>query len=158
MPANDEITYQIDGDDRICVVGAAWVAFATENNGDHLLPPFILGRELWASISDSTTREVYRGVVSRVRRGVAPVRFQFRCDSPGMRRLLEMHILATAANGVEFRTTLLHRQPRVEVEAPVLPRLSQGMCPSCFEAMSCALDDKDHDPSKVTRVAGLPNG
>jgi hypothetical protein len=73
-------------------VNSAWSAFAGENDGMQLLPPAILGRALWDFITDTTTVQIYRQLFARVRAGIGPVKFAFRCDAPTKRRLLEMNI------------------------------------------------------------------
>jgi hypothetical protein len=87
-----EVTYTIDDKDNIIAVNSAWSAFATENDGMQLLPPAILGRTLWDFITDATTIQIYRHLFARVRAGIGPIKFAFRCDAPTKRRLLEMHI------------------------------------------------------------------
>jgi hypothetical protein len=110
-----EVAYRIDSADRIATVSDGWVSFAQANSGERLLPPGILGTSLWPWIVDPTTRQVYRNLLSRVRKGAGIVRFQFRCDAPDQRRLLKMQIAAAAGDEVDFQTSLLRNQPRAEV-------------------------------------------
>lgn len=109
------VSYRIDRDDRICAVSDAWVAFALANSGQQLLPPSILGRDLWSMLGDPTTRQVYQALLGKVRAGTGPVRFQFRCDAPGERRLLSMHITLHDEGQVQFETAVVRDQPRVPV-------------------------------------------
>lgn len=109
------VSYRIDSLDRITSVGDEWVSFALANGGARVLPPGILGTSLWSWLVDAATRQVYQSVVSRVRKGAVSVRFQFRCDGPDQRRLLQMHITAGPHDEVRFRTELLVSQPRDEV-------------------------------------------
>jgi len=97
-----EIEYRIDSQDRITAVNSTWGEFARENDGVHLIPPPIIGANLWDSIGDPTTRAVYRALLDRVRKGAGSVRFHFRCDAPGFRRLLDMHISVTSDDEVIF--------------------------------------------------------
>jgi hypothetical protein len=87
-----EVVYTVDDHDNIIAVNSAWSAFATENDGAQLLPPAIIGRAIWDFIADATTIQIYRRLFARVRAGIGPVKFAFRCDAPTKRRLLEMHI------------------------------------------------------------------
>lgn len=116
MPLSD-VAYRIDASDRIVTVSDGWVSFAEANGGEHALPPRILGTSLWSAIADSATREVYRVMLGRVRKGGGTVRFQFRCDSPDVRRLLQMQVTASAGDEVAFETRVVQRQSRPEVGA-----------------------------------------
>lgn len=93
----------------------AWSHFARANDGEHLVPPGILGQSLWTSIADQTTRQLYAALLQRLRNGTGPVRFRFRCDGPTQRRLLEMRLAATVAGEVEFHTRLVASQAREDV-------------------------------------------
>ena len=130
-----DVAYSLDGDDRIVFVNAAWTAFAEANDGSHLLPPQILGRSLWEFIADSSTRQIYQITYRRVRAGAGPVTFPFRCDSPGMRRFLEMAITARpqARLDVRVRTLRLEARAPVSLLHPAAPRSSAvlRMCAWC---------------------------
>jgi hypothetical protein len=193
-----DVGYRIDSSDRITTVSEGWVSFAMENGGKRLLPPGILGTSLWPWIVDPTTRHVYRSLLARVRKGAGAVRFQFRCDGPDRRRLLQMQITLAASDYVDFQTTLLRKQPRAEVglmdpatirsdallticgwcmrvpvsgkwveieeavpalgllEAFIMPQLSHGMCPACYNTMLTAIDDSDLSASGQVTVGALP--
>lgn len=111
MPS-DPIVYRIDAADRLTFVGAGWDDFALANNGAGATGESVLGRPLWDFISDVTTAEIYRQVLARIRTGRA-MRFEFRCDSPECRRLLEMKIqLVDDTGAVEFRSTTLEEHER----------------------------------------------
>jgi hypothetical protein len=194
------IVYQVDKGDRICDVNAAWSAFASANQGAHLLPPAVLGQSLWDAITDPTTRLVYRALLARVRSGAGPVRFLVRCDAPDRRRLLEMRIMTTDTGGVAFSSAVVAEEPRPRVslldvdarrsaeilpacgwcmrvrladgswveieeavsalalfESEVLPQLSHGMCPSCYDAMDRALGaDERSGAERIDLGVSLP--
>lgn len=107
------IVYRIDASDRIVFTNDAWDTFALVNDGARATSPHVLGRSLWAFISDPTTRALYKRVLERIRAGNA-LRFNFRCDSPACRRTMEMQVSAgDAEGGVEFRSRTVaenHRQ------------------------------------------------
>jgi hypothetical protein len=54
---------------------------------------------------------MYREVVRVARRG-RTVRFPFRCDSPGVMRLMEMTVQPVDDGSVEFQTRLLSKEAR----------------------------------------------
>jgi hypothetical protein len=113
-----EILYRLNDEDQIIFVNNAWDEFATANEGEHLARGHVLRRYLWDFITDSTTQQLYRDVLKRVRSG-RPVRFGFRCDSPDRRRLMEMDILPKENRAIEFRTRTVaeeRREPQVLLE------------------------------------------
>lgn len=130
-----EVSYHIDAADRISAVSDGWSAFARANSGEALLPPSVLGRSLWESISGETTRDIYRGLIARVREGRGPVHFQFRCDAPAMQRLLDMRMTLTLAGGVSFLTVpvTLEQRPSVALLDPSAVRspAAQVSCGWC---------------------------
>jgi len=191
------VTYRIDSTDRITTVSEGWISFAKANGGERLLPPGIVGTSLWPWIVDPPTRQVYRSLLTRVRKGAGAIRFRFRCDGPDRRRLLQMQIAVTASDHVDFQTTMVRDQPRAEVglmdaatlrsdallticgwcmrvpvtgkwseieeavaalgllEAAVMPRLSHGMCPACYNTMLTAIDDSQLSASEPVTVGAL---
>lgn len=110
-----EISYEVDGADRITAVSESWEAFALANHGGHLVAPKIVGSSLWSAISEPTTRALYRTLVMRVRAGGDVASFCFRCDSPSRRRELLMRIAARDDGIVSFTTSLVREQERREV-------------------------------------------
>lgn len=110
-----EMEYRIDSEDRIVSVNSAWEEFARRNHGAHLLPPAILGSRLWDSIREPTTRNIYRNLVSRIRKGSGPAEFLFRCDSPGVRRLLAMRVAPAVDGLVSFSVRTIAEEEREEV-------------------------------------------
>lgn len=100
----DLVAYRIDENDRTVFVDAGFAAFPHSNGAEELVPPQLTGDSLWRWISDPAT--------VRVRAGIGPVRFSFRCDAPVSRRLLEMNIRAGASGEVVFETRLLRSRSR----------------------------------------------
>jgi hypothetical protein len=130
LAAVEPCTYRIDADDRIRHVGEGWVAFAHENHGhgeERVLPPAVIGQPLLSCIADATTRRIYHDILARLRQGAGPTRFRFRCDSPGMRRLMEMHIAVLEDGSVSFTTSVVRLEPRdpVALLDPAVPRTDE---------------------------------
>jgi len=107
---NREFVHRVDADDRLCFVNAEWLAFA-EENGWHISADKVLGTSIMAHMADVETRHLYRLLMSRARAGVHPVRFEYRCDSPALRRLMEMRIVGQELGQVEFRSRVLRVEP-----------------------------------------------
>lgn len=105
-----DLCYQLNEQDEIVFVNEAWDAFAKANGSEALTAPRVVGRRLWGFITDATTRQLYLDVLKRVRSG-SRVRFQFRCDTPSRRRLLEMDVSQVPA-AIEFRTRVIWEEER----------------------------------------------
>jgi hypothetical protein len=112
---NAAVSYHLDQRDEIAWVSDSWHAFAVANDAPELAPERVRGRSLWDFIADPTTAHLYEQILARVRRDEA-VRFNFRCDSPTQRRMMEMTIRLRSDRLVEFATLLL----QVEERSPVM--------------------------------------
>ncbi len=108
---NEDIVYHINEEDNITYVNDQWDVFARENSGESVSSEKTLQHPIWDFISDPTTSEIYRQVIKRIRDGQC-IRFTFRCDSPGCRRLLEMNIAQGKEGVVVFRTHTISEEKR----------------------------------------------
>lgn len=137
MSAPQPVVYRIDAKDRLEYVNDAWDAFARANEGESLVGERVRMTSLWDYLSDGPTRQVYGDLLSRVRSGKR-ARFQFRCDSPAMRRLLSMQMITLGFGAVEFSVTALKLEPRAP-QALLDPRAPRGdrlirICAWCKKA------------------------
>jgi len=117
LPSN-LVSYQIDGRDRIETVSASWEPFATSNGGASAATE-VVGHSLWDFVVDDTTRHVYRDLLDRVRSG-RTVSFEYRCDSPALRRFMRMTMTPGSDGAVTFDSLTVRTEPRPEV--PLLTR------------------------------------
>jgi hypothetical protein len=101
MPAaaleSTAVLYRIDDHDVIVETGGGWDAFAAENGTLH----DVAGASLWDSVSGTDVRAIWGLLLGRVRSGRS-LSFQYRCDAPGMRRLMQMELSPDGAGGVRF--------------------------------------------------------
>lgn len=113
MRANDgkTIKYQIDAEDKLVYLNEEWSAFAIANGAPNLTPKYILKRPLLDFVSDAETRELYRILFSRVRETLRPVTFPFRCDSPDLKRFMEMELIPQTDKSIQFNCTVLKVEP-----------------------------------------------
>jgi hypothetical protein len=134
MADGDDVFYGIDEQDRIAFVNPAWDEFAADNGARHLQSGSVISRSIWDFIADDGTRFLYREIFKRVRAG-HPTRFEFRCDSPDRRRLLEMDARLIMGQGIGFRlrTLSLEDRPRQPLlgEARKLSGEILRMCSWC---------------------------
>ena len=108
-------TYAIDAGDRIRFLSPEWTTFAIDNGGAELTPDAVLGRSLWDFIAGAKTKHLYELILQRVRAIKKSVQVPFRCDSPSVRRFMELTLTPTSEGGIEFRSQLLHQEHRKPV-------------------------------------------
>lgn len=115
------VTYTIDASDVLTDVGGAWDRSALAGNAPALLTTAV-GRPLWDFISDDTTRQIYRELLTRVRLG-REVEFPYRCDDPTARREMVMRMRSLELGHVRFESTLVAESPfsRPAADTPRLP-------------------------------------
>jgi hypothetical protein len=128
------VSYCVNERDEIAWVSDSWVAAAVANDAPELTPERVRNRSMWDFIADPTTRHLYEQILARVRRDQV-MRFTFRCDSPALRRLMEMMIRRREDGLVEFASRELHveKRPHVSLIARSTPRSEQrlGACGWC---------------------------
>lgn len=112
---NCTYSYELDSSDRIVNCSDSWDDFATENGGHHLTFEKIKGQSVWDHITDDRTIELYRRIFASARSGI-PVQFFLRCDSPSVRRLLNVSVSPTIDGNVRTTTMLFRADPRPPVE------------------------------------------
>src|SRR5690554_6295059 len=95
--------YIVDDADRLIHLDNEWLDFAAANGGAGLAPERVIGRQLWSFIQGFETRQFYKLLLARVRRGES-LQFIMRCDSPVMRRWLRVRMLPFAIGCVVFDT------------------------------------------------------
>jgi hypothetical protein len=108
--------YELDSKNVITAVNPAWEAFALANAGRQLLAEQVVGRRLFDYITGDPTRMYLEALLQTVRRAAAPLVRPYRCDSPGLRRFMEMEIRPLAGGGLELSHRLLRTQL---IERPV---------------------------------------
>lgn len=114
MPEPLRCEYQVDSRYRISRVGETWNAFARENKAPELTTG-VIGRSLYDFIADEESRHLYGLILSRVRETSHPSRFSFRCDSPVLRRFMEMTIHPEGAGAFLFSSVTVRTESRAAV-------------------------------------------
>lgn len=117
------LTYRIDADDRLIQLSPHWAESARQHDAVELLPERVTGLCLWDMLADDGVRELYQGLVMRVRRG-REIRFNYRCDTADLHRVFAMEMRPVDGTGVLFSTLLVRAEvrPPVALLDPNLPR------------------------------------
>jgi hypothetical protein len=111
-----EVTvYHLDERDVIVDVNAAWNAFALQNGGI-LLADDVIGEKLLRFVTGEPTRMYLNTVLEGVRALGRSVVRPYRCDSPGLKRFMQMSVVPERGK----RLRLEHRCVRVEGRDPAV--------------------------------------
>lgn len=108
--------WTIDGADKIVQVNDDWLAFAGENTAPSLTAALVLDQPIWGFIQGRETIYLYEEIFGRLRAGVSPVTFPFRCDSPDCRRFMEMKLFLLPGDAIQFISHILREEWRDPVD------------------------------------------
>jgi hypothetical protein len=86
------LSYAIDEHDHLIRVDRGYYSFAKENGWEEAGTS--LGRSLWDYVAGHEMVKLQRLLVRRIRDDVGDVELPFRCDSPGVRREMNIRIVA----------------------------------------------------------------
>lgn len=127
-------SYELDYALNLVAADEAFATFALANEAPELKPPRCLGRPVLSYVADSTTAHLYRQLFERVRLTSRQVTFPIRCDSPSLRRYLELCI-APRTGGFRIETTVTRIELREELALLDAGRVTDGtllrMCSWC---------------------------
>ncbi len=153
MELGDEIFYRLSREDTIVEVGGAWDRFAVANDGQNLLSDRILGQSIYAHVLGEPTRDFVWTMLDGVRKLKRPVRQTYRCDSPGLKRFMQMTIEPEEASGLCLRHRLVSTAPLVlpvqfRAVAPGTARAHLTFRCSCCNRLN--VDGAWHDPEQAS--------
>ncbi len=111
------IVYAIDGNDHLLKVGEGWREFAVENDGiATLYPESVIGNSLWDYIKGDSLKQIYRELIGRVRGRDRSIEFEYRCDSPKLKRFMQMQIVGNVTDEtVTFFSGTLKVEPQTYI-------------------------------------------
>jgi hypothetical protein len=76
----------------------------------------VVSRLLWTFIAGPEIRHIYQLLMRQVRQNQRRIVFTYRCDSPVLRRYMQMEIVPAADQSLEFRSYLLREESRDRVQ------------------------------------------
>ena len=117
--------YWLDGEDKIIGVGSTWDFFAGENEGREVVSELVVGRSLWEFISGDPTRMWLSSILTLARIRNENVNRPYRCDSPTVKRFMNLEIKKDA-DGVLHLVHSLVRVEAMSVPCRVNPTPSPG--------------------------------
>jgi len=110
--------YKINSDNKIINVTSSFNEFATANDTESLSKDNAVGKDLFSYITGKETRHLYEVLMQNVRRSGKRATIPFRCDSPSLRRFMELHVIPERDGSLQFEGVLVR-----EEERPVVPLL-----------------------------------
>lgn len=129
----EALSYAIDDQDRLIRLDEGYYRFAEENGWDGAGDS--LGRLLWDFVAGNDVRRLQRLLLRRIRDELRDVELPFRCDSPELRREMDLQITADRSGRVVlFAARLRSEEPRPEPQPlfdPSVPRDDRDFLPMC---------------------------
>lgn len=103
--------YKINNDDIITFVDQEWLEFAQKNEAPELTKDSILGTLIWRFISGDETKQLYQHLFERIRKNKTTAAIPFNCDSPTVKRSLDLSINALEDDSLVFTSTVISITP-----------------------------------------------
>ena len=154
LPTPDEefsTFYRIDADDRILAVGGQWDGFARANDGERAMAARVAGTWLYDHVHGDVSRMFVRSVFAAVRTLAQPSVRPYRCDSPRLKRFMEMLITPEADGGLRVE----HRIRRVEPLPTAASFVVSGGGRPCVRcSMCCRIKSGSHWHDHIVGTAG----
>lgn len=122
MPAQS-VTYVLSPVSTIAAVSGAWDDFARANGAPELVGEAVIGTSIWAWVGGPDTRTVLGKLLDRAFAGAELRGIGYRCDSPELRRFMEVDASLEADGMLRLTHRLVRAEPR-EQPAELLARSS----------------------------------
>ena len=111
-PVQQIYCYGVDEGDVVNFVDSWWLAFATENNAAELEAASVVGHSIWEFICDQPTTKLYREIHSHVRASGNAIDVPFRCDSPTLRRYMQLTISRREGGQLLYESRMIRTAPQ----------------------------------------------
>ena len=106
----DGLSYTLDATDTIVAVGGKWNEFALQNDGPDIVSEKVIGKKLDQFVHGDETLMFVRTMIMSARVLKRPVVRPYRCDSPSVKRFMEMKVEPKDLGAVD----VMHRELRSE--------------------------------------------
>jgi hypothetical protein len=98
------LSYEICGRDRIVAISQGWP--------ERIIRQSILNRPVWDLMGDGNVADIYRALITEIRRTGEGVSFTFRCDDPQTRRVMSMALIPMGCGGIRFSSRPIEAGPQ----------------------------------------------
>ena len=109
---NDSVIYELDANNNIVAVNQMWQSFALANDAPELSHDNVIGKPLLQYISGNITKRFWETFLEKVRLSDEVIHLNYRCDSPDLRRFMQIKAYRDGCDGLHFESTLLRTEPR----------------------------------------------
>ncbi|MCB0210732.1 MAG: hypothetical protein KDJ52_15440 [Anaerolineae bacterium] len=106
----DSVIYWLNQVDEIVDVNDEWNAFALDNDGDTVVREKVIGKPLFSFIMGESTRLFVDNLLQRARLRYQETHKFYRCDSPDIKRFMEMRIIPEDKNILRLEHTIIRRE------------------------------------------------
>jgi hypothetical protein len=114
----EKLSYAVDDQDRLIRVDEGFYRFAEANGWDAVGDT--LGRSLWDFVAGHDVSKLQRLLLRRIREGAGPIELPFRCDSPDLRREMDIKIAADRSGRVVLFSASLREAEDWDEPQPLL--------------------------------------
>lgn len=120
MDSSGIYRYEIDETDRICDVDDQWLAFAVQNGAGELTRDAVVGQSVHRYMAGWSVCELYATLFGKLRQRRSSATFPFRCDSPDLKRYMQMEISPGTNGHLMLAGRMLHSiaRPRIPLLDP----------------------------------------
>lgn len=143
-----QTTCWLDTNDLIVRVSPEWDVFALANDGEQAVGAKVCGRRLLDFVAGDITRIWVHNLLCKARMG-RRIERDYRCDSPTMKRYMQLAIELDAERTVRMRHTLLREEP---MQHPVEFALGSSSAPyreRCSICNRIQIADQWHEADAV---------
>lgn len=109
---NDSVIYELDVNNNIVAVNQSWQSFALANNAPELSHDHVIGKPLMQYISGNITKRFWETFLEKVRLANAVMHLNYRCDSPDLKRFMQIKAYRNESDGLYFESILLRTESR----------------------------------------------
>jgi len=156
--STETLSYAIDEQDHLIKVDNGFYRFAEENGWNEAGTS--LGRSLWDYVAGHEMKKLQRLLIRRVRDEVGDVELPFRCDGPGVRRAMNIRIVARPGGRVVLFSARLRSEEARDLPQrlldPSTPR-SEGTLEMCGWCDRFEVDGEWVEVEEAARRLGLFN-
>jgi hypothetical protein len=133
QPGDLEIWYRLDSQDRIVGTGGAWIKIASDGS-DRLAAERVIGTSIYVHVAGHFTRKFLQAFLSQARLSAGQARQTYRCDSPYLKRFVEMRAMPEGCDRLLVSHQTLDEQPLpfpIQVLQVSRQRASRLRCSIC---------------------------
>lgn len=112
LKLSEALIYELDNDDHIVSVNQVWQDFALANNAPELSYDQVIGQPLEHYISGNVTKNFWRNFLKKVRLSNSALHLNYRCDSPDLKRFMQIKAYRGSGDSLYFESTLLRSELR----------------------------------------------